>query len=87
MKASPKDYTEHGCDEPSIDIRLCIDERASGKGFTWIFRTGDSSYDLAHSYFCGASCITLDTKILDLLTELVDDVLEQEAMLPPELKQ
>ncbi len=89
MQFNPKEYTEHGCDEPTIDIRLCIDPISTNSNpfsltselidtFDWIFRTGSVDYDQRHSRYCAASCIGLDTKPMDLLTELVDQVFEQE---------
>lgn len=76
MKSDPTEYTEHGCDEPSIDIRLCIELDGS-----WIFRTGDSSFDQRHSPLCGASSVQLDTetkgKELPLLEELLNQVMDQ----------
>lgn len=76
MKSDPKEYIEHGCDEPSIDIRLCIELDGS-----WIFRTGDSSFDERHSALCGASSVQLDTetkgKKLPLLEKLLDQVMDQ----------
>lgn len=77
IKRDPKAYTERGTDDPSIDIRLCID--LEPKPSSWIFRVGLSDYDPRHSEYCGGSCIGIDTKGEDLLLELVDQVLEQEA--------
>jgi hypothetical protein len=72
MRTDPKLYTEHGCDEPSIDIRLCID--AHNDSFTWCFRTGDSSYDQRHTTYCAASSIQLDTGTDELLNQLIGDI-------------
>ena len=73
MEYAPEDYTESGCEGPSIDIRLCID-RTRDNGFTWIFRTGLVDYDQRHSDYCAASCVTLDTKEHELISELIGDL-------------
>lgn len=73
MQAAPLEYTEHGADEPTIDIRLCVDNDG------WIFRTGDASFDQRHSRYCSASCIGLNTQAGELLEQLIDDVLDQAA--------
>ena len=73
MKLDPKLFTEAGCDEPSIDVRLCVDlERGSAP--SWIIRTGSSDYDQYHSEYCSASCIGLDTDPKELLEELMNDL-------------
>ena len=80
MRADKAEFTEEGCDGPSIDLRLCIDpNQFNGYGFDWIFRTGDSSYDPRHSTFCAASYIGLNTNKRELFTELIDDILDQDA--------
>jgi hypothetical protein len=78
MANHPKEYTEPGTDEPSIDIRLCIDFEAE-QG-SWIFRIGSVDYDPYHSQYCAASCITLDTNANSLLDDLFEQVIEQESM-------
>lgn len=74
MSSDPEEYTEHGCDEPSIDIRLCVD--ADG----WIIRTGDSSFDPYHSSVCVDSCVTPDTDTDELLNDLIEQSVDQAAM-------
>lgn len=73
MRIDPAYYTERGSDEPSIDIRLCIDLESHG-GPNWIVRIGLVDYDPYFSEYCSASCIGLDTKPEDLLTELTDSL-------------
>lgn len=86
MGFEPEEFTEDGsCGEPSIEIRLCIDLNRFNRSSryrreSWIFRIGISDYDPFHSQFCGASCIGLDTDPKELLANLIDQVLEQEAM-------
>lgn len=71
MEIDPNEYTENGCDEPTIDVRLCIDlER--GDEPTWIIRVGLVDYDPYHSDFCSASCIGLNTNVSELLEELIN---------------
>ena len=77
MLNNTEEYTEPGCDEPSIDVRLCIDRYERNEGWRFIFRTGLSDYDPYHSYLCAGSCVTLDTDPDELLEELLDDVFEQ----------
>lgn len=92
MRLDPDEYTEHNDDEPSVDIRLCIDmnipdHESTANGCTeecracqgeadpsWIFRTGDVSFDPAHSEFCAASCVSLATKPEKLLAELIGQI-------------
>ncbi len=83
LRKDPDCYRESRDDEPTIDIRLCIDASPGPDSFEWIFRTGDSSYDQRHSRYCGAGCIGIGTKVDDLLLELIDQVLEQEATSGP----
>lgn len=81
LSVIPSDYLEHGCDEPTIDIRLCIDpNERNGYGFDWLFRVGSSDYDPYHSRYCAGSCVGIDTSTSELLDELNEDILEQEAM-------
>jgi hypothetical protein len=79
MKRSPEEYTEHGCDEPSIDIRLCVDyheHKPSLPGeYNYIFRIGLVDFDPIHSDYCAASCVALDTKPDELLKELTEQIL------------
>lgn len=57
-----------------IDIRLCIDlDGPNGEG-SWIFRTGDASYDQVHSQYCSASSVGVETKAAKLLSELLDQL-------------
>ena len=72
ISLSPEDYLETGCYEPSIDIRLCIDPGS------WVFRVGSSDYDPTHSAICAASCVTMETKPSELLTELIEQCDELE---------
>jgi hypothetical protein len=74
IASDPAEYTEHGDDTASIDIRLCIDlgERRHG----WIFRTGLADYDQSHSEYCAASCVTIRTCVPKLLDELVNQLEE-----------
>ena len=71
MRQNPSEYTERGCDDPSIDIRLCIDVDNDDEPSTWIFRTGLSDYDQSHSRYCSASSIGIDTDVNDLLNDLI----------------
>lgn len=72
MASDPKEYTEYGSDDPSIDVRLCID---LGDGhYGWIFRTGLSDYDPYHSEYCAAASIGLDTNPEKLLAELINQL-------------
>jgi hypothetical protein len=71
MRAYPKDYIEPGCENPSIDIRLCIDLE---NHYGWIFRLGSSDYDPYHSEYCGGSSIQLDTVAEDLLGDLLSQL-------------
>ncbi len=64
------------CDEfdQDLDIRLCIDlDDDTGIG-SWIFRTGDASYDWRHSRYCAASSVTWDTNPKHLLDQLIGDL-------------
>lgn len=67
------DNIEPGTNEPSIDIRLCIDQDGS-----WAFRTGSADYDQSHSYYCAASSIQSETGSDDLLKELLNQLEEGE---------
>lgn len=78
INGDPSEYLEYGCDEPTIDIRLCVDLDQGGIP-SWIFRTGLSDYDQAHSLYCASSLIGPDTDAVELLAELTDQILEQEA--------
>lgn len=85
LKANPDLYRQHKDDTPSVDIRLCIDKPREfserirpPKDWSWIFRIGDASFDQYHSDYCAASCITRETRVEDLLVEMVSQVLEQE---------
>jgi hypothetical protein len=79
IKTSPLEYYADEYDEqPSIDIRLCIDlvdEDLSGR-FGYIFRTGSVDFDPYHSEYCAASSVDLDTNPNELLEELLNQVLE-----------
>lgn len=69
LAADPLPYKENDDDDPSIDIRLCID--LSDFGGSWIFRTGHVQFDQYHSQYCGASAVTLAVDdVPALLTEL-----------------
>lgn len=83
MLVQPEEYTEPGCDGPSVDIRLCVDWDVHHEKFYWILRTGDSSFDPRHSDYCAAGSITLDTAPKELLEELVEDLKDQMYELPP----
>ncbi len=79
VRINPEEFTEAGSDEPSIDVRLCVDEYDGlNRSFTWIIRTGDASFDQKHSPYCAASLIGLDTEPRALAQELIDDIAEQE---------
>lgn len=69
LRVRPHDFREGPDDAPMIDIRLCVERDGE-----WIFRTGSSDYDQRHSQFCGASCISRDTKPDELLNELLEQV-------------
>lgn len=66
------DYLDQDCQEPSIDVRLCID--IDVKTPSWIFRTGCSDYDPVHSEYCAASCIGIDENAIELLEELLNQL-------------
>jgi hypothetical protein len=70
---NPQEFTEFGADEPTIDIRLCVDLESHG-GPNWILRTGSVDFDSYHSEFCSASCIGLDTKPSELLNYLLQEL-------------
>jgi hypothetical protein len=76
LRLSPDDYLESNYDDPSIDIRLCIDitERFGISTPTWGFRTGISDFDPYHSEYCAASCVTLDTDPSKLLNKLINQL-------------
>ncbi len=84
MRINPEEYTEPGCDGPSVDIRLCVDWNKNYDRFEWIIRTGLVDYDPRHSDYCAAGSITLDTAPKELLEELVEDLKDQMYELPPE---
>jgi len=71
LKNNPEDYVEHGTEEPSIDVRLCIDEDS------WIFRTGLVDYDPYHSLICCASSVNQDTEAEELLESLLEEAFDQ----------
>lgn len=70
LKDNPDYYVEIG-EDPSIDVRLCIDEGS------WIFRTGSSCHDPYHSLICCASSVQEDTDTEELLEELLKQAFEQ----------
>lgn len=84
MRINPEEYTEPGCDGPSVDIRLYVDWDVAREKFHWILRTGLVDYDPMHSDYCAAGSITLDTAPKELFKELVDDIKDQMYELPPE---
>ncbi len=70
-------YMVDGMDEPSIDVRLCIDHRnynGAVDGWTWIYRTGSVDYDPVHSDFCGASAIGLTSTAEGILQDLLNGI-------------
>ena len=71
LTTSPEDYTEPGTDEPSIDLRLCIDLEDSE---SFVFRVGSSDFDPYHSEYCAASCITTESEASELLQDLVNQL-------------
>lgn len=70
---NPNEYTELGCDEPTIDIRLCIDLDSHGDP-NWLFRIGLVDYDPYFSEYCAASCIGLDSDASGLFSYLVNQL-------------
>ena len=70
---NPNEYTELGCDEPTIDIRLCIDLESHG-GPNWIFRIGLVDYDTYFSEYCAENCITLNSDASGLFSDLVNQL-------------
>lgn len=75
MRAGPHYFYKYDNQEtPSIDIRLCIDLSTKYFATSWVFRTGLADYDLIHSYYCAASCITLETDPSELLNELINQL-------------
>lgn len=75
IKSDPEEFTDYGCDDPSIDVRLCID-LTPGQRLGYIFRTGLVDYDPYHSEYCASSCVTLDTNAAKLLDELINQIEE-----------
>ena len=59
-----------------IDVRLCCDVDEYGDA-SWIVRSGDASYDQAHSQYCGASSVDSNTEVLVILEDLIDQCLDQ----------
>lgn len=84
MQRDPKEYTDPGCDEPSIDVRLCIDRHEVKPGlpvhYAWCFRTGLSDFDQMHSNWCAASSIGIGTEPRDLLNDLLNEVMNRETL-------
>ncbi len=78
IRANPSWYLEPGCDEPTIDVRLCIDltERYGVTTPTWVIRVGLVDYDQYHSEYCAASCVGLETDVSKLLSELINQLEE-----------
>jgi hypothetical protein len=60
------------CDGECVDIRLQV-YPADGFPFVgeWAIRFGDSSYDLDHNGYWGASCIDSETDCTDLAKDLI----------------
>lgn len=91
MAADRSLYMDSEHEEPSIDVRLCVDRYETNSNpfslvspletrFEWTFRTGDVSYDQRHSRYCAASSITLDSTVESLLVDLIDQIFELEAV-------
>lgn len=74
IESDPAAYTEHGTEEPSIDVRLCIDINHSRAGATWAIRTGSSDYDQRHSEYCAALSVKMATDAAELLTDLISQL-------------
>jgi hypothetical protein len=73
LKANPELYIENGCDEPSIDVRLCVDPEPD-ETFSWILRVGSPDYDQRHSVYCSAGSIGILTKAESLFEQLVREI-------------
>jgi hypothetical protein len=74
IASDPELYLELGCDEPSIDVRLCIDLTERYGIATWIIRTGLVDYDQVHSEYCAALSIGADTNASELLDSLINQL-------------
>jgi len=78
MKHDLNEYIEAGTDDPSIDIRLCVDRYETKPSlppyYSWCFRTGLVDFDPSHSTYCAASSVGLETDVETLLTDLVKDL-------------
>lgn len=74
LQRNPKDFIDGDHEEPSIDVRLCIDLDTAQPRYT--IRRGLVSYDSYHSEFCAASYVTLDTDAVELLNELINQLEE-----------
>lgn len=62
---------EHGCDEPSIDVRLCVYSDGS-----WKIRWGLVDYDPDHAPMCGASSVPGSNRRFNS-RETAKDLIEQ----------
>jgi hypothetical protein len=79
VKELQKDLKLSPDDEPTIDIRLCVDKPNElsdrcypPNDWTWLFRVGLSDYDPYHSDYCSASCVGLNTSPNELLEEMIN---------------
>lgn len=71
--SDPADITEHGSDEPSIDVRLQVYE--DGR---WTTHSGSSDYDPDHRGYWGASCVSPDDTD-ELLCATAHEMIDQAA--------
>ena len=75
MRLDTTNYIEEEGEDPSIDIRLAIDnEKETYRSIGWRFWYGSSDYDSYHSQYCAASSVGLDTKPDELLKDLLNDI-------------
>ncbi len=81
IKANPDLYIGDGDEEPSIDVRLCVDKPKELSSrvhppshWTWVVHTGSSDYDTYHSDYCAGSSVGIDTDAEELVSELIGDL-------------
>lgn len=72
IEADPMEYVDYGADNPSIDVRLCVDLADSNRCYGWIVRTGLVDYDPYFSEYCSAGSVGLDTDPAKLMAELLE---------------
>ncbi len=62
-----------------IDVRLCIEieDSMSSDAWTWILRSGDSSYDQRHSPICASDIVSADSKLEGVIENLINQCCDQ----------